>query len=124
MTNKEKNFVSVIIYIHNAENRIESFLKTIIDVLESNFEHSEIICVNDSSDDDSLFKIKETSKVVDTTSISVVNMSYFHGLELSMNAGINLSIGDFVFEFDNTILDFKPEIIMEIYRKSLAGIDM
>lgn len=124
MTNKEKNFVSVIIYIHNAENRIESFLKTIIDVLESNFEHSEIICVNDSSDDDSLFKIKETSKVVDTTSISVVNMSYFHGLELSMNAGINLSIGDFVFEFDNTILDFKPEIIMEIYRKSLAGIDI
>ena len=41
-----------------------------------------------------------------------------------MNAGIDMSIGDFVFEFDNTILDFEKDIIMEIYRKSLKGFDI
>ena len=41
-----------------------------------------------------------------------------------MNAGIDMSIGDFVFEFDNTILDFNPDMIMEIYRKSLTGFDI
>ena len=49
---------------------------------------------NDSSDDNSLMCIKKTSKLASMTSVSVVNMSYFHGLELSMNAGIDISIGD------------------------------
>src|SRR5699024_9091086 len=51
-------------------------------------------------------------------------MSYFHGLELSMNAGLDLSIGDFVFEFDNTYLDFDPAVIMDIYRRLLQGFDI
>ena len=121
---KEKNFASAIIYVHNAENRIESFLKNIINILEENFEHSEIICVNDGSDDSSLVQIKEASKNAKVISISVVNMSYFHGLELSMNAGVDLSIGDFVFEFDNTLFDYKPEEVMNVYRRALKGFDI
>ena len=124
MTTKEKNFASAIIYVHNAENRIDVFLKTIIDVMEANFENSEIICVNDASDDKSLSVIKTTSVQATTTSISVINMSYFHGLELSMNAGVDMSIGDFVFEFDNTILDFDTSVVMDIYRRSLEGYDI
>lgn len=124
MANKEKNFASAVIYVHNAENRIDNFLKTIIGVLEGNFEHSEIICVNDSSDDNSLSLIKQTSESARTTSISVINMSYFHGLELSMNAGIDMSIGDFIFEFDNTYLDFEPSVVMDIYNRSLKGYDI
>lgn len=124
MANKEKIFASAIVYVHNAERRVGTFLKTIIDVMENNFEHSEIICVNDASDDASLSLIKTTSEQAVTTSVSVINMSYFHGLELSMNAGIDMSIGDFVFEFDNTNLDFKPSVIMDIYRKTLEGNDI
>lgn len=124
MTNKEKNFASVVIYVHNAEKRIGGFLSTIIKTMEDNFGHSEIICVNDFSDDGSLNVIKEASKRASTASVSVINMSYFHGLELSMNAGVDLSIGDFVFEFDNTFLDFEPSTIMQIYRHSLLGFDI
>lgn len=124
MINKEKNFASAIIYVHNAENRIEKFLSTIIETFEKNFEHSEIICVNDFSNDNSVDIIKQTSELATTTSVTVVNMSYFHGLELSMNAGMDISIGDFVFEFDNTILDFEPKVIMEIYNRSLEGYDI
>ena len=124
MGNKEKNFASAVIYVHNAEERVETFLKTIITVMESNFEHAEIICVNDSSEDNSLTIIKNTSAVASTASISVINMSYFHGLELSMNAGMDMSIGDFVFEFDNTYLDFDPRIIMEVYNRALKGYDI
>ena len=66
MINKEKTFVSSVIYVHNAENRIEEFLAAIIRVMEDNFEHSEIICVNDSSDDGTIEKIKEISKRLET----------------------------------------------------------
>lgn len=124
MDNKEKNFPSAVIYVHNAEKRIEKFLKIVIQVMEENFEHSEIICVNDCSEDGSLQKIREVSLSAVNTSISVVNMSYFHGLELAMNAGVDLSIGDFVFEFDNTNLDFDKSVIMEIYYHSLQGYDI
>lgn len=124
MDSKEKNFVSAIIYVRNCESRVGDFLKTVIEVFEKNFEHSEIICVNDGSTDDSLEVIRETSSLASCTSISVVNMSFFHGLELSMNAGMDLAIGDFVFEFDNTILDFDSDQIMNVYRKSLEGNDI
>ena len=124
MIEKEKNFVSAVIYVHNAEERLANFLEMIINVMEENFEHSEIICVNDSSDDDSLDIIKHTVSVASTASVSVVNMSYFHGLESAMNAGVDMSIGDFVFEFDNTFLDFDPSVVMEIYYHALEGYDI
>lgn len=122
--NKEQNFVSAVIYVHNAEERIERFLDMVMEVMERNFEHSEIICVNDSSEDGSLSIIRKVSKAAEKTSISVVNMSYYHGLELAMDAGMDLAIGDFVFEFDNTVADFNSSVIMEIYRHSLEGYDI
>lgn len=121
MINKEQNFVSSVIYVHNAAMHIKKFLETIICVMQENFEHSEIICVNDFSNDDSVSIIKEVSKMADTTSISIINMSSFHGVELAMGAGMDLSIGDFVFEFDSTCLDFETDMIMQIYRHSLNG---
>lgn len=124
MENKEKNFASAIIYVHNAEKRIEAFLGTIINLMEDNFEHSEIICVNDCSDDRSVELIKKCSDTARSTSVSVVNMSHFHGLELAMDAGMDLSIGDFVFEFDNTVMDFDPAVVMQVYRHSLEGFDI
>lgn len=121
---KEKNFVSAVIYVHNAENTIEDFLKIIIGTLENNFEHSEIICVNDASCDDSRKKIEKLNSITNSTSLSVVNMSCFHGIELAMNAGMDLSIGDYVFEFDNTVPDFNPEEIMRAYNRALEGFDI
>ncbi len=125
MENKEKNFVSAVIYVHNAEHRIASFLGMVIAVLEGHFEHSEIICVNDGSEDDSVGVIKrEAGRADASVSISVVNMSGFHGLESAMNAGMDLAIGDFVFEFDRTAPDFDPEEIMRVYDRALQGYDI
>lgn len=87
MKDKEKTFVSAVVYIYNKQNYIEKFLNTMIHVMEEHFEHSEIICVNDASDDDSVKIIKEVGKKAITTSIALINMSYFHGIELAMNGG-------------------------------------
>ena len=121
MKTKEKNFASAVIYVHNAEQQIASFLENVIDVMENGFEHSEIICVNDFSDDNSVAKIKEASKKAGTSSVSVVHMGEFHGLEMAMNAGVDLAIGDFVFEFDNPVWDFEKDEIMNTYQESISG---
>lgn len=124
MNNKEKNFVSAVLYVHNAENSIRQFLKTILSTLEECFEYSEVICVNDASSDASVEMIKEISKTAEGVSVSVLHMSYFHGVELAMNAGVDLSIGDFVFEFDSTEMDFDASQIMRVYKKALEGYDI
>lgn len=122
--NREKNFVSAVIYVHNVEKRISAFLKMIIQTLEANFEHSEVVLVNDASDDNSLEQIRMASASASACSVSVVNMSYFHGLETAMNAGVDMAIGDFVFEFDRTELDFDEREIMRVYRRSMEGYDI
>lgn len=122
--NREKNFASAVVYVHNSANRVGPFLETLISVLEENFDHSEIVCVNDGSEDGSVQAIKKVSAQAARTSISVLNMSYFHGLERSMNAGTDLAIGDFLFEFDSTVMDYDPSEIMKAYRRALEGFDI
>lgn len=124
MVNKEKSFVSAVVYVHNDEKRIKDFLEMLINTLETNFEHSEIICVNDFSSDDTCNIIKEVSNSAKLTTVTVLNMSYFHGKEIAMNAGMDLAIGDFVFEFDYTVMDYEESLIMEVYKKSLQGFDI
>jgi len=124
MNNKEKNFVSAVVYVHNAMCRVDKFLMALIETFEENFINSEIILVNDYSLDDTYDVITTVAKKATTTSVTIVNMSYFHGVEVAMNAGVDLAIGDFVFEFDNTILDFDKEEIMKVYRRSLEGFDI
>ena len=41
-----------------------------------------------------------------------------------MNAGIDLAIGDYVFEFDSCYMDYGEELIMDVYRKSQEGFDI
>lgn len=122
--NKEKNFISALLYIHNNEQILANALNNINKVLEKNFEKYEIICVNDCSKDNSIEEIKKFSSNVKGPAISIVNMSYYQGLELSMNAGVDLSIGDFVFEFDTIEIDYNIDTIMEVYKNSLKGFDI
>lgn len=122
--NKEKNFISAVLYVHNNEIQIVDTLRKVNEVLSDNFEHYEIICVNDYSTDKSVDKIRGFADNVKGSVISILNMSYYQGIELSMNAGVDLAIGDFVFEFDNIEMDYSVETIMEVYYQSLKGFDI
>lgn len=116
--------MSAVLYVHNDAALVGAFLRTVMTVLEEHFEHSEIICVNDHSQDDSVEIIRKISAQADSTTITVLNMSYFHGVETAMNAGMDLAIGDFVLEFDACVPDFAASVILDVYRKSLEGYDI
>lgn len=126
MDNREKSFVSAVVYINNCESSVEKLLTNVLTLLEENFEHSELICVNDFSTDSSVERIKEMLKnrTAASTSVSLVNMSCFHGLELAMNAGLEFAIGDFVFEFDSPVPDWSVEDAMKIYTRAMQGYDI
>lgn len=122
--NKEKNFISAVLYVRNNEIQIADTLKKVNEILKDNFEKYEIICVNDFSIDKSVEEIKKFADTVKGSVISILNMSYYQGIELSMNAGVDLAIGDFVFEFDNIEMDYQIDTIMQVYYHSLKGFDI
>ena len=124
MENREKKYISAVVYVHNAEERIARFLSMLIRILESHFEYSEIICVNDASEDGSHQAICDAGRLSSDTSVTILNMSYYHGLEFAMNAGMDLSVGDFVFEFDHTEVDYDEGLVMELYQHALKGYDI
>lgn len=121
---KEKNFVSAVVYVYNNENEVYSFLKSVASTLDKYFEKYEIICVNDCSSDNSTQIIEEFAKEITHSVITILNLSYYQGLEKAMHAGVDLSIGDFVFEFDSMVLDFDEDVIMDVYFTSLKGNDV
>ena len=47
LLNKEKNFISAVVYVYNQETQIYRFLELVNETLRNSFEKYEIICVND-----------------------------------------------------------------------------
>lgn len=122
--NKEKNFISAVVYIRNNEHSVKEYLEFINNFLMENFITYEIICVNDASTDKSVEKIKEFIKDNPTQTISLLNMSYFQGAEKSMQAGIDMSIGDYVYEFETTTISYNSNLLRKVYDKCLTGYDI
>lgn len=120
---KEKNYVSVVIYIRdNAEIITDKILK-LDELFNVNFSNYEFILVNDACNDDSIAKVKAVKDELHA-SISVLNLSYVHGLEMAMISGQKLAIGDYVFELDTLNLDYDLEELIKLYRESLKGFDI
>ena len=75
MNNKEKNFISAVIYVRNDEKNIASFLDKINAVFQKNFLKYELIFVNDGSLDKTVDIIKREAGKQKNGSISILNMS-------------------------------------------------
>lgn len=122
-TAKEKKLVSAVVYLHNDENRIAAFLLEIVKILHRNFESFEVIVVNDCSLDGSIAAIKNCEGLKNFN-LTIVNMSVRQGIEASMISGIDLSMGDFVYEFDDLSIDYEPSLVMAVYQKIIKGFDI
>lgn len=120
---KEKKLISVVVYLYNNENSILDFLSQITQQANLLFEQFEVIIVNDCSTDNSVQKIK-SAEFLQSFQVSIIQMSFHQGVELSMNAGLDLSTGDFVYEFDSVLIDFDIRLIEQSYRKMLEGYDI
>jgi len=122
MSEQQKQFISAVIYVHNSELYLKNFLE--YEILAQNFEKFEIICVNDYSDDNSKQVVRDAASAMTNCLISIVNTGFHQGIEAAMLAGLDLAIGDFVLEFDETTIDYDPEIIMKCYNRCVEGFDV
>ncbi len=102
--------ISVIIPVYNAEEFLESSLRSVMD---QTYKNLEIICINDGSTDNSLSilqRMKGEDKRIRV--ISDVN----HGAGAARNTGMDHATGDFIFFFDSD--DLLKKKMMEILVKT------
>jgi len=125
MKDKESNFVSAVLYVHNAHGIIGAFIKQLGETLTENFKNYEIICVNDWSLDNSADEIRKYRPTLSGGVLFKIDMGFYHGLENSMNAGVDYASGDYVFEFDDLVMvGADMDIIMSVYNRCQQGYDI
>ena len=129
MANKEaleKNFISAVVYLNSAENRQElaEFLDGVLHNLQEHFLQCELICVDDASPIEYLDCVKSYKTKYEKVSITILHMSHYQGMEVAMNAGRDLAIGDFVIEFDECCYNFEDDMIQKVYEECLKDFDI
>lgn len=123
MVNKEKNFISAVVYLHNDEETVLPFFIALKEQLDLHFETYEMIAVNDACTDRTIIRLREWAKEFDRP-LTILNMSSYHGKEDAMNAGVDCAIGDFVYEFDTMQMPYQKELIFKVYQLALEGNDI
>lgn len=120
---KEKNYISVVVYVHNDEKYIKDFIIDTDKVFSKVFDNYEYVIVNDASLDNSMDIVKKIGSSI-SGNITIVNLSYEHGLEKAMLAGDKIAIGDFVYEIDTIRVDYDINCLVDLYKKTSEGYDI
>lgn len=121
---KQDNFISAVIYVEDNSNYIESFLPYIAGYLKNNYKFFEIIlvCDNANSNKKIFFSKLINEKKLDAQ-ISIIYLENKVGIEKAMIAGMDLAIGDYIFEFNDISILIENEIITQLYKLCLEGND-
>ena len=88
--------ISVIIPIYNVEKYVEECLES---VLSSKLDDIEIICVDDASNDGSLYKIEQLS--AKDSRIKIIRHEKNMGLSEARNTGLKYATGKYVLFVDS-----------------------
>ena len=123
MTNKEKNFISAVIYLHNDGPRAVEFCRLLTSELEAHFDQYELVAVDDACTDDTVPALRDWAKTCPKP-LTILHMSLYQGLEPCMNAGLDAAIGDYVYEFDSTRHPYDASLIFSAYQTALQGNDI
>lgn len=124
--NKHQIYISIVLYLKNDQEVIQSTLKDLYSYCDTTFSNFELIIVNNNSNDTSASKIEEICKKDEKLAkkTTVIHLAADHTLESAMKVGTGFSIGDYVLEIDHLPVQFDYSYIEELYLKAGSGFDL
>jgi len=111
---KENLQLSVVVTLYNSENYIREFTQRILGALKKLDVSYEIIFIDDGSKDQSTTVVKDL--IESYNNIKLIKFSRNYGHHKAMVAGIENSIGKYVFLID-VDLEEPPELVLDFYNK-------
>ena len=121
MKNKEEKLLSIVIPAFNEEDVLEVLYGRLKDVLDSINMNSEMIFINDGSQDGTLSIIEKLQQT--DSRIGIIDFSRNFGKEIAMTAGLDYASGDAVVIIDAD-LQHPPELIPELIKYWETGYDV
>lgn len=120
---KEHNFISAVVYVDNEAPQTLAFLQTLAACLDEHFLQYEIIAVNALGRHLCSESLKEWGRGI-SKPLTVLNMSAGQPHEQCMNAGLDITIGDYIYEFDTAVMSYPKEVIYQAYKTAMQGNDI
>ena len=111
------NFVSVLMPVYNAEKYLEESIDSILQQSHFNFE---FIIINDGSNDSSLDILNSYSDA----RMIIVNNTENLGLIKSLNLGLSLCKGDYIFRMDADDISSPNRIEKQLHFMLASGVDI
>jgi glycosyltransferase involved in cell wall biosynthesis len=87
-------FVSVVAPLRNDADIIPSFLDELMACLQENYVDYEVVLVDDSSEDDTVEKVRE--QIAAHRDVRLLRLSRSFGVETAITAGLDSVIGDYI----------------------------
>jgi polyisoprenyl-phosphate glycosyltransferase len=120
---KDPKVVSIVVRVHNDEQHVESFLRTIDTYFAERFANYEFVVADDQSTDRTADVIAEVATELHG-SLTLLRLANRHGRELAMVAALERAMGDFLFELEDVQIDYPLEVLGRIYDTALSGYDI
>lgn len=121
--NKEHNFISAVVYVNDEAPQTLDFFQVLDSCLDKHFFQYEIIAVNALGTQRNNGALKKWARQI-SKPFTIVNMSSGQPHEQCMNAGLDIAIGDYVYEFDAAVMSYPEEIIFQAYETAMLGNDI
>jgi dolichol-phosphate mannosyltransferase len=113
--------ISIVGSTFNEEAIIADFIERTLNILEKNFQHYELILIDDGSTDKTFQICQQYADK--NPHIRAIAFSRNYGHEIALTAGIEYAKNDYVVLLD-TDLQHPPELIPQLMEKILTGYDI
>lgn len=120
---KEKQFVSLVLQLETFEDNHAKAIQAINKHLSESFENHEVVLVDNTGNQESYAKIVEATKDLSGL-VSVLKLSRHYPVEIAMLAGVDKSIGDFVYQMDTLTVDFDLALFNSLFKRCIKGVDI
>lgn len=124
MSKKESAFVSAVVYSCSNSDHLLPFITELFGEMEKHFQNYEIVIVDNCNPNMESVREELTRRISASDSITIVHMSEIQSLEACMRAGVDVAVGDFVYEFEGINYDFYTNAMWKAYQKAQEGYDI